>query len=222
MSGGEEGEGRGGLKGDKGVIVKQERWEPLTLQIKSQWGALGAGGHTASSPTPFPPWKATSGGDCNVTGVGAGAQHRPAQRSWAHQTSRPGRARGAGSPRRRLPLPPRRRSVPPLGLAPTFFGFRSHVLFTSKSSTMTMDLMSLNWKLLTPQQASSLPPPPSTYPNHLPSGLSASTLQLLPSLLFPLCQTPPKPFTNSSAPLASCALQFTWIVSSDIKNKKTQ
>ena len=41
-----------------------------------------------------------------------------------------------------LPGPPP--SVPPLALAPTFFGFRSHILLTRKSSNMTMDLMSLN------------------------------------------------------------------------------
>lgn len=64
---------------------------------------------------------------------------------------------------------------------------------------------------------------------HLPKPPSVSTLRLHPPPsstlpLFSLYQTPPKSFTSSSASLASCALQFTWIVSSDIKNKtkKTQ
>lgn len=48
-----------------------------------------------------------------------------------------------------------------------------------------------------------LPKPPSLRAPHL----YPPTSSILP--LFSLCQTPPKSFTNSSAPLASCALQFT-------------
>ena len=196
------------------MTVKQECPEPLTLQITRQV-PVGGGGRWGLGGTLPPPellfrLEKQPRGDCNVTGVGAGAQ-RPAGPEKLPPSDLPPREGpgGAGSPRLRLPLPPRPPVSSSSGLAPTFFGFRSHILLPRKSSSMTMDLMSPNGKLLTPQQASAPPPPPSTYPNHLPSGLPTSTLQLLPSLLFPLRQTPPKPFTNSSAPLASCALQST-------------
>ena len=182
---------------------------------------------SASSPNSFSTLKTTSGENCHFTGVIADA-HCPIGPEKLHQSDLPlreGRQKGRWSTERAA-LSLFQRSTCLLcsaAVSPSFWSssyflwFCSHILLThivkqhdNGSHVSKLKAFNSSTSEFTFSSTIHLPKTPP------PSGLPTSTPPSSKLALYFLCQTPPKSFTNPSELLASCALQFTWIVSCDL------